>query len=83
VGKTKYSKQWTPDQAVRETKVLDDSLPEASTSDHLSRFSDRAGGVDHQAGEDEGQEEPADASALQGLPVPPDPPRRPPQPERE
>ncbi len=75
MGHTKYSKEWTADQTVTETKGLDDSLPEASTSDHLSRFSERrAGGVDHQAGEDE-EDEPAAASALQGRPVPPDPPR--------
>ena len=70
------STEWAREQAMRDSKDSDESMPEASTSDHLSRFSERAaGGADHKAGEDEGEEASAEASRVQGLTTPPDPPR--------
>jgi len=68
----KLSREYTPEQVAEETKGVDDTLPEAATTQRRPLFSDReAGGAEHWAGEEEEGEEPQ----RQELPAP-DPPRQ-------
>jgi hypothetical protein len=78
VDMSEYRTEWTPQQVQDNLADVNESLPEATTTDRF-RPAGRASGLDVRAGEDLDEQQTASAAAEPGSRqwLPSDPPRRP------